>query len=109
MQYGIELPKSSKNINYYLVNTSSFDNRIVVYPDLCLQTSLPTVIKCNNKREITNRFFKDLEEKVTQICGQQVSFNFSRPESYANFVEPTEVIFIYLILSLLIYLIKKIN
>lgn len=95
------LPRNSENINYYLVSTSQPENRIFVHPDLCLQTSLPTIIKCNNKNEIKTRFLNDLKEKVTQICGKIVSFNYYTSESQTNSLETMEVIFIYFIIILL--------
>ncbi|XP_043480844.1 uncharacterized protein C18orf63-like [Leptopilina heterotoma] len=82
--YGIRLPRNPKNINYYLVSSSESENSILVHPHFCLQTSLPTTVKCNNKSEIRNKFFNDLKANVTQICDKPVSFNFQISENCAN-------------------------
>lgn len=87
------LPKKKEGINFYELSFEGFEERIYVYPDICLQTKLPKIIECCNQTDITNQFLEDLKVKVPQICGKELSFVYQNVRPIENFLKPMEVIY----------------
>ncbi|XP_033220393.1 uncharacterized protein C18orf63-like [Belonocnema kinseyi] len=89
--YGIVLPKKKEGIRFYEISFEGFEERTFVYPDICLNAKLPSIIECNNQTDITNQFLKNLKENVPKICGENISFVCQNVKPLGNFLRPKEV------------------